>query len=50
MRFFETAILVSIVVAVSLASHEKEDGHRRSYTVNPGKVGHEDKSKYSLSR
>ena len=51
MRFFETALIVSIVVAVSLASHEKEhDGHRRSYTINPGKVGHEGKSKFYLCR
>lgn len=38
MWLFEIAVTLSVVVVASQASYEKEDRHRRSYTVNPGKV------------
>lgn len=38
MGFLETALIVSIVVVASLASQDGQH-HRRSYTINPGKVG-----------
>lgn len=38
MWLFEIAVTLSVVVVASQASYEKEDRHRRSYTVNPGKI------------
>ena len=41
MRIFEAfSVLILLASLVSSTYGEKEDMHKRSYTVNPGKVGH----------